>query len=250
MQKAKLKKQIGFFRTVTAVSLILSLSVIWIFLDVHMHLTDPPVRSVEIPDYCGARAEELSFEAWQEVSVTYRHDDTVPSGVVLSQSPAAGSRRKLAEEGDTCRIELVISLGLSRIKLPSVIGMDAREAMETLASLGLKVKTELREGVGAPGRVLAMTPGGGREVVAGSAVTLIISTSAPTETVVVPDVTGLSRADALVALWLAHLEVDAVEEIASEAPAGTVVKQSHRSGTVVRAGTKIKLFISREGAEE
>ena len=56
----------------------------------------------------------------------------------------------------------------------------------------------------------------------------------------------MSRADALIRLWLCQLNVGEVVETPSDAPAGTVIRQSHAEGTVVLPGTKITIYVSQE----
>ena len=68
-------------------------------------------------------------------------------------------------------------------------------------------------------------------------------------TVTVPDVRGLSRSEALMQLWLAQLSVlDVIEEDSVEEP-GVVIRQNYLPGTVVMAGTKLTLYVSREQIE-
>ncbi len=252
MQRKTVKRIIRYCRTLTWLSCVLVLCVGWIALDSWMHITDADeVRAVEIPNFCGMVAEKLEFEAWQEVSLTYRHDATIPAGVVLSQSPASGSRRKLSSPEDSCRIELVISLGEESVILPSLAGGDVREATETLRRLGLVPETKMQEGHAPRGEVLFMDPPAGRELPIGTTVTLTVSAGLPTETVQVPDTRGMTRADALIALWLARLEVgEVVEEVSDGTASGCVMRQSHRPGTTVRAGTSITLYIANESPKE
>ena len=66
------------------------------------------------------------------------------------------------------------------------------------------------------------------------------------KTVAVPNLCGLSRADALIRLWLCQLNVGEVVEVPSGEPSGTVIRQSHAEGTVVLPGTKITIYISQE----
>ena len=65
------------------------------------------------------------------------------------------------------------------------------------------------------------------------------------ESVTVPQFYGMTRADALVQLWLAKLSLAEVVEVDSEHPSGTVVRQSHKAGTVVPSGTRLTLYVSR-----
>ncbi len=252
MQRQTAQRVIRYCRTVTLLSCVLILCVSWIALDSWMHITDADeVRAVEIPNFCGMTAEGLDFEAWQEVSLTYRHDKTVPAGTVLAQSPAAGSRRKLASGEDTCPIALVISLGEAAAILPNVAGQDVRVATEALRAQGFLTETVQQESGHPRGEVLFMDPPAGRELPSGTTVVLTVSAGIPTETVQVPDTRGMSRADALLTLWLSRLEVgEVVESVSDGTYPGCVMRQSHRPGTTVRAGTSITLYIANESPKE
>ncbi len=245
MKKRRQNKRVKALRRVTAAALLLALVITWVSLDSWFGFTrrDSSVR-VTIPNFCGERYDELAFEAWQTVTTEYRYDPNVPAGTVFAQSPSAGSVRKLSSERATCHLTLTVSLGDEQVTAQNVIGMDVREAMQRLRSDGFAVETVMQTGPYPEGRVLAMTPDG--ILPRGSRITLTVSAGEPVKTVEVPDVTGLSRSDALVQLWLSQLAVgEVIEEPSNETP-GTVIKQSHQPGTVVMAGTKIKLYISAE----
>lgn len=199
---------------------------------------------VEIPDYRGRRLEELSFLEWMEVKTVYRHDDDVPSGVVVSQEPAGGSLRKISPWNPTCQLTVTVSLGREHAALPAVVGKDVREAEVILREMGFAVRVERSQGAYPEGQVFDMDPSAGAELPLGSTVTLSVSQGAPTATVTVPDLRGLSRAEALMRLWEAQLSVDEVIEEPSFKEEGTVLRQSHVPGTLVSAGTKITVYIA------
>lgn len=69
---------------------------------------------------------------------------------------------------------------------------------------------------------------------------------APAEpaTVAVPDLVGMTRADAEAALTSAGLKVAFEEAESSEAPAGTVVSQTIAEGEQVEAGTVVTVVVS------
>lgn len=245
MKKKRQNKRVKALRRVTAVSLVLTLAVLWVSLDSWFGFTrkDSSVR-VTIPDFCGERYDTLAFETWQTVTAEYRYDPNVPAGTVLAQRPVAGSVRKLSEERATCHLTLTVSLGTEQVTAQNVAGMDVRKAVQLLRSEGFAVETVMQTGPYPEGRVLAMEPTG--ILPRGSRITLTVSAGEPAKTVRVPDVKGLSRSDALIQLWLSQLAVgEVVEERSAELP-GTVIRQSHQPGTVVMAGTKIKLYISAD----
>ena len=84
----------------------------WLLLDSLIAITGADEGiGVTIPDFRGMHEEQLSFADWMEPESEYRYADAVERGCVVSQIPAAGTRRKLSASAPTCRIKLVISLG-------------------------------------------------------------------------------------------------------------------------------------------
>jgi serine/threonine-protein kinase len=203
---------------------------------------------VEIPQYCGDALENAEFADWMETEILYRHDPA-PAGTVLSQEPTAGSLRKLTDAYPICRVRLTVSLGEESVALPDLLGMDQKSAEARLLALGLSADVTVKEteGQGYPsGRVLSMQPSAGTRVPKGSEVRLTVSSGDPVREVRVPDLRGLSRAEALMLLWRAGLTVDEVIETPSPEPSGRVIGQSLVAGTLVEQGTKITVYVATE----
>lgn len=245
MQVREWFKDIRTWRRAATVALVLILTVGWITADILLMPRKKAAPTVEIPDFCGLSIENIKAEEWLDIDIEYRYDENTPSGVVLGQTPTGGSHRRLAEDG-TCQVTLVVSLGRESVLLPSMAGRDVYEVAAELRNLGLVVNTTGKSSSREAGTVLACEPRAGESVPKGSTVTLTVSQGEKQKTVTVPNLCGLSRADALIRLWLCQLNVGEVVEAPSSAPAGTVFRQSHTEGTVVLAGTKITIYISQE----
>lgn len=239
-------KQTVFWRRTALVAVLLTAVLLWIALDVWLGFTERDGCTVAIPDCMGRAVSALTPDACFDVTVEYRYDEQAPKGVVIAQSPAAGVQRKLSPNAPTCALKLTVSLGRERIVLSDEVGADVREAVARLRERGLRVKTVTVTGSAPEGQVLDMQPAAGTALFRGDAVTLTVSAGTPVQTVKVPDLTGISRSDALVQIWLSQLSVGDVVEMFADAPVGTVVRQSHLAGTVVRAGTRITLYISMQ----
>ena len=131
------------------------------------------------------------------------------------------------------------------VTVPDLTGMTLDEARTTLADVGLELGS-LTPGAGAvgtaPGTVLGQTPTPGTEVDEGSVVDLVITGGAD---VVVPDLIGLSQADAEAAVTAAGLVVQQVVDVYSEdVPAGRVAGQAPTAGSTVAGGTPVTISIS------
>lgn len=232
------------WRWAAVLSFVLAMASGWIVFDNLFAPFGEESVSVEIPNLLGSVPEKSELEEWVELQTEYRYDADAPAGVVLSQSPMAGSLRKLTAESPRCTVSVVISLGEETLTLPDVVGKEMRETVSSLRSQGFAVETVMQTGAYPEGTILASEPRGGTEMPKGGKVVLTVSAGTPSKTVTVPDLRGLSRSDALVQLWLSRLSVDKVIEVDSEEAIGTVVRQSHQAGTVVAAGTRVSLSIS------
>ena len=237
-------KDIRTWRRAAIVAAVLILAVGWITADILLMPRQKSPEVVEIPNLCGQDANSIKTEEWLDVDIEYRYDENTPTGVVFSQTPTAGSRRRLNE--GACQVTVVVSLGCETILLPHMAGRDVYEVATELRNLGLVVNTVAASSPREVGRVLKSEPRAGESVPKGTTVTLTVSQGEKQKTVTVPQLVGLSRSDALIRLWLCQLNVGEVVEAPSDAPAGTVFRQSHTEGTVVLPGTKITIYISKE----
>ena len=217
----------------------------WIVVDDLFAPLAKPAAVVEIPDFVGRTAAELSVEAPLLLSIEYRYDAAVASGLVISQSPVGGSRRKYTEQSPKITVDLVVSLGVETLLLPPLVGEERRVAEALLRDKGCVVETVYQNGARPAGEVLWMEPRAGTEVPKGARVVLTVCVGTPEESVTVPSFHGMTRADALVQLWLARLSLAEVVEVESDLPSGVVVRQSHPAGTLVPTGTRVTLYVSR-----
>jgi len=238
-------KDIRTYKRAAAVAAVLILAVGWITIDILLMPRKKEPTTVEIPNFCGLSVGNIKTEEWLDVDIEYRYDENTPTGVVFSQTPTGGSRRRLTDDG-TCQLTVFVSLGRESILLPQTVGRDVYEVATELRNLGLVVNTVMQSSPREAGRVLESEPRAGESVPKGATVTLTVSRGEEQKTVTVPELCGLTRADALIRLWLCQLNVGEVVEAPSDAPSGIVFRQSHAEGTVVLPGTKITIYVSQE----
>ena len=231
-------------------SLLTFLSVTWVVLDDLFAPFEREGRTVTVPSFVGLDAAEIEGEDWIELEIEYRYDDSARAGIVTAQSPAEGSVRKISDRYPVCRVSLTVSLGSETVLLPDVVGLDVRDAEARLRRMGLAVEQRISAGAYPEGEVFGMSPHAGERVPVGARITLYASAGTPAVTVEVPDLYGLSRGEALTKLWLSQLSVAEVVEVESEEASGIVVGQNYPPRTVVMAGTKLTLYVSREDGFE
>ena len=151
----------------------------------------------------------------------------VDEGLVAETDPAAGEAVLI---GSTVTVHL--SRGPEPIQVPPVVGTDLADAEARLAELGLTVgHVERRFDDDAPaGQVLDISPAPGTTLTRGSEVTLVVNSG-----LTVPDVEGMSEADATATLTAAGFEVDDSRRDRSAVGArpDTVVRTSPAAGEIV-----------------
>jgi beta-lactam-binding protein with PASTA domain len=164
------------------------------------------------------------------------------TGKVISQDPASGSS---VAQGSP--VNLVISLGPQMVTVPNVEGLTqaAATAAVTAANLTVGTITQQTNNTVASGNVVSQDQPSGSSVAQGSPVNLVIS-SGP-EMVAVPNVEGLTQADATTAIMAAKLTLGTVTQQTSKTVAtGKVISQDPASGSSVAQGSPVNLVISSE----
>jgi eukaryotic-like serine/threonine-protein kinase len=194
-----------------------------------------------VPDVVGdeeaaATAElqraEFRVDARQEAS------SDVDEGVVIRQSPAGNTQ---ADVGST--VTIAVSSGPESVAVPDVRQQDLASAEAELNGAGLvvgNVSSEPNEDF-SEGTVIRQDPGPTARVPEGSAVDLVLA--AALDTVPVPTITGNSVTDAETKLADAGFDV-VTQDVASDAPAGTVVDVDPPEGTEVEPGSTITISVS------
>jgi eukaryotic-like serine/threonine-protein kinase len=165
---------------------------------------------------------------------------TVPAGFVVSQGTRPGA---VVRRG--ARVVVVVSTGPPSATVPAVAGLSREAAFAKLAAAGLKPTPQSRSSTTAPaGAVLGTEPPAGRRLRAGSAVTVFVSEGPPK--VAVPELVGLSEAEARTSLEAEGLSVGAVaRREAPSAAVGAVLSQSPAAGASVRAGAAVALVVAK-----
>ncbi|MHC4335786.1 MAG: PASTA domain-containing protein, partial [Planctomycetota bacterium] len=168
-------------------------------------------------------------------TITYEYSDTIPEGIVISQNPVYGTIVPIWSA-----IDLVVSLGEPAV--PDVVGMTEVEANSTITAVGNlrvgSVSYESSETV-PPGLVISQDPNSGTRVPIGSSVDLAVSAA------VVPNVVGITKADANSAITAASLVMRRVTYRYDDVGgAGTIIEQSPTEGTLLPVGSAVDIVVS------
>lgn len=172
------------------------------------------------------------------VKVVEEANAAVPSGYVIMTEPAPGSRLVAGSEVTVRVSRGTISGAVSGVELPNFAGLGEAEVMTELASLGVSVGEVIYTRSSQPvGTVLGQYPVAGSEAVPGiDPVSFVVSGGSEHDVEFVPDVTGMSRADAVALLTTYGLRTARVRSAASDKPIGTVIAQSPEGSTEITTG--------------
>jgi len=206
------------------------------------------VEETEVPDVLNMsleRATSILHEAGLRTEVTdKRHHPDIPEGYVITQEPESGKNVKKNRV-----VELVISLGPSTAKVPNVKGQALREAEIMLTNAGFKVSpqtsfvfdSEIPKDV-----VIKQIPDAGSLEEQGTEIVLIVSKGPEPHYIEMPDLKGLSFAQAEEKLKEARLKLGTVSEReSSEFFSGQVISQDIPAGTSVLQGYSVNLVVSK-----
>ena len=200
---------------------------------VTLTVSEGPVP-VPVPDLSGmdrnAATEAIESGGLTVGEVTTRHHEEAPAGRVLDWSPKTG----MAPTGSP--VDLTVSAGPAPRVVPDLKGSSYEAAAAALGRQGLKAARADNYSDTVPeGQVIGSNPQAGASVDRGSTVTVVVSRGQP----VVPELRGLSVADATAKLAAAELKVGSVY-----GPSGGKVFHSlPNAGTKLKAGSPVTLFI-------
>ena len=178
--------------------------------------------------------EQAGFKVGTETEV---YSSTVSSGNVVSTDPQAGEQ---AEKGATIKIN--VSKGTEQITVPDLKGKSADDAQKALNEAGLNgqqgdavFSDDVSEGM-----VASQDTSAGSNANKGD--TVVFHLSKGSEKVTIPNVVGMTQAQATSKLESAGFAVSTTTETSKDVDKGNVTKQS-KTGTAAK-GTTITITIS------
>ncbi|MCR5598205.1 MAG: Stk1 family PASTA domain-containing Ser/Thr kinase [Lachnospiraceae bacterium] len=131
---------------------------------------------------------------------------------------------------------------VKQITMPDVLGMSEAKARETLEALNIKVTTDYQNSSEDEGTVFQTSVAAGTGLNSGDAVTIMVSSG--TDGIMLPDVSGMTQAEATVLLENEGFGVRVVKENSTEVPKGNVISQDPKGDSRLRRGTEIVLTVS------
>jgi eukaryotic-like serine/threonine-protein kinase len=206
--------------------------------DVEVVVSKGPERYVIAPELVSRPADEVEAELQESTPVqitrTDVFDDAVPVGMVTGFDPPAGTQLTRQQV-----VTMLVSKGHAPVAVPDVTGQTPEQATANLEERGFEVVRgdDGRSADVDKGEVMAVSPGPGQKAPYRSTVTIRVSVGVPL--VEVPDVVGLSEADATAELESVGLEVESTRFFGDR-----VFRQSVSPGETVEQGTQVTILLT------
>ena len=241
-EKKSKKKKIGIIAGIVVVLAIIVGLLLFLFLGTS-HVKVPDLRDL---------SEEVAIEKIEEAGlalgeITLEYSERVDEGLVISQSPVAGSE---VESGSS--IDLTISLGEESamhtaplLEVPILFGLSLNEAIDLIEASGFVLGDvhEAYDDTTDEGFVISQSILAGELVEEGEVLDLLVSLGP--EVVTVPDFTRLNEESARELIESSNLSLGRiVHENNNDVEEGYVISQSLEVGDSVDPGTSIDLIIS------
>lgn len=192
--------------------------------------TGGPGRRVTVPEIVGRTQEEAQSAITRAGLVwgtpTRAYSDTVVAGSVISCKPPTGTAIPVGQA-----VTAVISRGVEQKTVPDVVGRTEREARTAITDAGLTVGAVTNDYSPTvdKGKVISSDPAAGQSVNHSSAVALVVSKGRRPATV--PDVKGMTVADATTALQKAGLVLGTItEDYSDSVEIGEVISSDPAAG--------------------
>lgn len=203
-------------------------------------------QKVTVENVAGMTTEDaktaLSQKGLSNVKVSEQQSDTVSAGKVISTDPEAGT-----EVEKDAEITLIVSSGTSTVQVPSVASMTVSKAKSTLAAEGFNAVegSKVYSDTVKAGLVAYSNPKGGAQASKGATITLYISKGPKRTTTTVPDLMGMTKAQAKEALTAKKLVLGSVSTAYSDnVSKNRVCVQSKAEGTEVKTGSTVDITLS------
>lgn len=198
-------------------------------------------NKVEVPDVTYMTEEKARAQLTSRglrVKVTYKSDEKVAEGRVISQNPNAES-----EVDPESVVNIVVSTGAPSFKMPDVVGKQQKEATNTLTSKGLSVSINYEQNDSkTEGEVLMQSVSSGSDVKKGD--TIILTVCTHSEVITVPNVVGKERSAAEKEIKAKGFEPNIVEVYSDTVARGVVISQNPVAGSGSKSGELVTINVS------
>jgi eukaryotic-like serine/threonine-protein kinase len=204
-------------------------------------------REVAVPDVVGKKAVEAQ-QMLQGRGVNIRIEDhiynSLPVDEVVRQSPPAGTKVKVGQYA-----HVVLSLGPQKVTIPLLEERSLRAARIELLRSGMQIgeiSSVYLPGTSSDETVLRQDPAPGKTDITSPHVNLLVSRGLRPEAYMMPELAGLTLAEAEGRMSAAGLKLGKLTFVPTlGAQHGVVIAQPIPRGSRVEAGTAVDLQLSQ-----
>ncbi len=201
-------------------------------------------EKIRVPKLTGITLDQATFflaKADLNVGeITREYSDRLAADTVISQNPPADDN---VSKGTS--VDLMVSKGPRPIRVPDVIGKTSSEASADIIKDQLKViKSEEFSDSVEEGRVIRMSPPAGTSIEKDGEVTIVVSKGP--ELITIPDLDGMSEADAEAKLESRGFVVQVNAGASEVENYGKVVQQSPQEGETARKGSTVTIWVGED----
>lgn len=204
-------------------------------------------EKVEVPNLVGTDArtalETLRGLELQGRQAGEEYHRQIPKGAIVTQRPQAGSRLRKAG-----MVRYTVSKGTDEVTFPDLVGISLPRAQRALQERGLTLgKVASVHSWSLPkDSILAQYPPSGTRGKRGDTVSLLLSLGPEEAYYLMPDLVGKEQALAFRFLQGLGLDVKVKSaKVSSGLQAGLVVDQDPPSGSQVKAGSQVTIFVGQ-----
>ena len=202
---------------------------------------DASATDFVVKNYVGKNIDDVKAELEKyniTVSEVRKNDEKTNKGIILSQRIEAGKKLK---QGSS--IDFEVSDGPNLIEISDLRKTEARMAEAMLKDMGLLTRIEeVFHDTIASGLVVKTDPIEGEQVKAGTVVTIYKSMGPELKEVVVPNLIGLNKDEAMKAIANVNLKVGKIVPENSSNVVGKVIKQEPQAQTKVKEDTPVNVY--------
>ncbi|WP_018143611.1 Stk1 family PASTA domain-containing Ser/Thr kinase [Alloscardovia criceti] len=214
--------------------------------------SDVPCTAQSVCTVEGADADAYQKQlddAGISYTVEKSYSDTIESGKIISTLPSTVGSHVPKKNG---KVSITVSTGIEKITIPSDItnsnsvnGKDPLKALKTAGFTNINHSDAADEySTDVPqGAIISINPRAGSTIEHNTEISVVLSKGL--KPVTMPNVTGLSRGDALTALNALRLKVTITEEYSSTMEAGKVISQSVADGAELHWNDAVTLTVSK-----
>ncbi|MET0772719.1 MAG: PASTA domain-containing protein [Candidatus Limnocylindrales bacterium] len=218
----------------------------------------PTPETVRTPVFLGLTRAEAQVRAEAQdlrLRTLFEQTTEAPAGIVIAQDPLPGRPVEILG-----RVTITVAQAPAMVTVPDVTGLAEEDAVNSLLDAGLQPGTRATRTSASvdSGSVISTNPRAGVVVQPGSTIDYVVSrgpaaspapTPRPTSTpgvVTVPDVRGLSEADALTELGSVGLRAgERLRAYHASIDSGDVIRTDPAAGVRVSTGTRVDYVVSR-----